>query len=67
MGVVDAAAQADTDALLIRAQEAVQAGDWAAAKSGFEAALAHREAGEALFSLGIALQWLGEPHAALRH
>jgi tetratricopeptide (TPR) repeat protein len=67
MGVVDAAARAETDALLVKAQAAVRAGNWAAAKSGFEAALAHRETGEALFGLGIAHQWLGEPHAALRH
>ncbi len=60
MGLVDRAAEAETEALLQKAQEAVQAGDWSAAKEGFEAALARGEAGEALFGLGIALQWLGD-------
>jgi ATP/maltotriose-dependent transcriptional regulator MalT len=63
---VDGAAEAKTQDLLQRAQEAVQAGDWSAAKEGFEAALEREEAGEALFGLGIALQWLGDAESAVR-
>jgi ATP/maltotriose-dependent transcriptional regulator MalT len=64
---VDGAADTETKALLETAQEAVQAGDWSAAKQGFEAVLERGEAGEALFGLGIALQWLGDSESAIRH
>jgi DNA-binding CsgD family transcriptional regulator len=65
--LVDRAVEAQTEALLQEAQDAVQAGEWSTAKERFEAALARGEAGEALFGLGIALQWLGDPEAAIRH
>jgi len=67
MGIMDPATAAGTEALLQRAQEAMQAGDWSAAKEGFEGALERAERGEALFGLGIALQWLGDSEAAIRH
>jgi ATP/maltotriose-dependent transcriptional regulator MalT len=64
---VDGAAETEAEALLQKAQEAIQAGDWSVAKAGFEAALEREEAGEALFGLGVALQWLGESESAIRH
>lgn len=67
MGLVDRAAEAENEVLLQRAQEAAQAGDWPAAKQGFEAALGRGARGEALFGLGIALQWLGDSESAIRH
>jgi DNA-binding CsgD family transcriptional regulator len=60
-------AGADTVALLVRAQRAVEAGQWSTARDAFEAALKAEESGEALFGLGIALWWLGETEASLRH
>jgi ATP/maltotriose-dependent transcriptional regulator MalT len=65
MSVVDRAADAET--LLQSAQEAVQSGEWSVAKERFVAALERGVVGEALFGLGIALQWLGEPGAAIGH
>ena len=67
MDLVDGAAETGTEALLEKAQEAVQAGEWSAAREGFEAALEREEAGEALFGLGIALQWLGDSESAIRY
>ena len=64
---MDRALEAETEALLQKAHEAVQAGDWSRAKQGFEAALERGEAGEALFGLGIALQWLGDSEVAIRY
>jgi uncharacterized membrane-anchored protein len=64
---VDHALEAETEALLQKAQKAVQAGDWSTAKQGFESALEHGQAGEALFGLGIALQWLGDSEVAIRY
>jgi DNA-binding CsgD family transcriptional regulator/predicted negative regulator of RcsB-dependent stress response len=64
---VDRAADAETEALVQKAREAIRAGEWSAAREGFEAALARGEAGEALFGLGVALQWLGESEAAIDH
>lgn len=63
---MDAAADSEFQAVLEKAQQAVRAGDWSAAKAGFEAALARGEAGEALFGLGVALQWQGDSGAAIR-
>jgi DNA-binding CsgD family transcriptional regulator len=53
--------------LLARAREAIASGRWAAAREAFEALLEPAESGEALFGLGVALWWLGETEAALRH
>jgi DNA-binding CsgD family transcriptional regulator len=48
---------------LAEGQAALAAGDWAAARTAFEAA---EESAEALSGLGTALMWLGEPEAAVR-
>ena len=64
---MDHALEAETEALLQKAQKAVEAGDWPTAKQGFESALEHGQAGEALFGLGIALQWLGDSEVAIRY
>ncbi len=50
---------------MTRAAEALAAGDWSAARSGFAAALAQDESPEALSGLGTALFWLGETDAAV--
>jgi ATP/maltotriose-dependent transcriptional regulator MalT len=60
-------AEADTEAALVRAQQAIAAGQWSIAKDAFEAVLEPGESGEALFGLGITLWWLGETEASLRH
>lgn len=67
MGLVDGATEAEPEALLQEAQEAIEAGNWSVAKAGFEAVLEREETGEALFGLGIALQWLGDSESAIRH
>ena len=67
MVVVDGAAQAETEALLQSAREALRAGEWVAAREACEAALPRDETGEAVFGLGVALQWLGESEAAIRN
>lgn len=59
--------QADAEALLARAQQAIEAGEWSAAKAAFEAVLESEESGEVLFGLGVALWWLGETEDSLRH
>ena len=59
--------QADAEALLAKAQQAIEAGEWSAAKAAFEAALECEESGEVLFGLGVALWWLGETEDSLRH
>ena len=51
---------------MTRAAEALAAGDWSAARAGFEAAVAEDESPEALSGLGTALFWLGETDAAVR-
>ena len=66
-GRVEGAAEVDTMALLRRAQEALQRGDWSAAKERFEVALEQEESGEALFGLGAVLWWLGETEASVRY
>lgn len=60
-------ADASPEAVLVRAQQAIESGQWSAAREAFEAVLEAEESGEALFGLGIALWWLGETDAALRH
>jgi tetratricopeptide (TPR) repeat protein len=60
-------ADADTEALFVRAHQAIKDGQWSTAKEAFEALLEPEESGEALFGLGIALWWLGETEASLRH
>jgi tetratricopeptide (TPR) repeat protein len=60
-------AESGGEALLARAQRAIAAGEWSTAKEAFEAVLEPEESGEALFGLGIALWWLGETEASLRH
>ncbi len=57
----------EIEALLTSANEALKAGDWAAARSAFEAALEQEEAPEALFGLGDALWWLGDVELAIRY
>ena len=49
------------------AQQAIEAGQWVTARQAFEAMLEAEESAEALFGLGIALWWLGETEASLRH
>jgi len=60
-------ADADREALLARAHQAIEAGEWSTAKAAFETMLEPKASGEALFGLGIALWWLGETEASLRH
>jgi DNA-binding NarL/FixJ family response regulator len=57
---------ADSDALLGAAEQALKAGDWATARSAFEAALEQKETPEGLLGLGNALWWLQETEASLR-
>jgi ATP/maltotriose-dependent transcriptional regulator MalT len=74
---VHADPEAETEALLLTGQRAVAAGQWSSAKEAFEAVFGAGESGgavlepddsaEALFGLGIALWWLGETDASLRH
>ena len=64
---MQADAEADAEALLARAQQAIEAGEWSAAKTAFEAVLESEESGEVLFGLGVALWWLGETEDSLRH
>ena len=52
--------------LLARAQQAIEAGDWSAARAAFEAVLEYEASGEVLFGLGVALWWLGETEGSLR-
>ena len=66
-GPVEGAAEVDTIALLRRAQEALQRGEWSAAKEKFEVALEQEESGEALSGLGTVLWWLGETEASVRY
>src|SRR6266545_227548 len=56
---------ADSDALLGVAEQALKAGDWATARSSFEAALEVEETPEGLLGLGNALWWLQETEASL--
>lgn len=56
----------DPEALLGIAQQALEAGEWSAAREGFEAVLEDEESAEALLGLGNALWWLGETEASIR-
>jgi ATP/maltotriose-dependent transcriptional regulator MalT len=56
----------DSDALLAAGQRALEAGEWSAARSSFEAALELEESPAALLGLGNALWWLDETDASLR-
>ncbi|HSI80685.1 MAG TPA: LuxR C-terminal-related transcriptional regulator [Solirubrobacterales bacterium] len=56
----------DAEGLIEAGQKALEAGDWKAARTSFEAALERDEAPEALFGLGTALYWLTETEAAVR-
>jgi DNA-binding CsgD family transcriptional regulator/Tfp pilus assembly protein PilF len=58
---------ADAATLLAEAQAEFQAGNWAAARSSFEAALEREESAEALLGLGNTLWWVGETEASVRH
>jgi ATP/maltotriose-dependent transcriptional regulator MalT len=56
----------DSDSLLEAGDRALEAGEWLAARSSFEAALELEETPEALLGLGNALWWLDETEASLR-
>lgn len=59
--------QDEAAAAVVEAQEALERGDWSAAKDAFHAALEHEESAEALFGLGNALWWLGEMESSVRY
>jgi tetratricopeptide (TPR) repeat protein len=65
--LVDGVPETEIQVRLREAQEAIRAGKWSAAREGFEAALERDEAGEELFGLGVALQWLGDTESAIRY
>jgi tetratricopeptide (TPR) repeat protein len=54
------------DALMIAGDDALLAGEWAAAERCYRAVLESTEAGHALFRLGIARWWSGDTDEALR-
>jgi DNA-binding CsgD family transcriptional regulator len=54
------------DALVTVGEEALRAGEWAAAEECYRAVLESAEVGEALFGLGIARWWSGDTDEALR-
>ena len=56
----------DMAGLLTAAGEALNAGHWEEARTGFEAILEIEESGEALFGLALALWWLGDPESSVR-
>jgi DNA-binding CsgD family transcriptional regulator len=56
----------ESDVRLVEAEQALKAGNWAAAKRLYEAALERDEKPEALVGLGNALWWLEEIEASLR-
>ena len=55
----------ETTELIAVGQQALGAGDWAAARAAFEQALAPAETAEALDGLGQALWWQNEPDKAI--
>ena len=55
----------ETTELIAVGQQALGAGDWAAARAAFEQALAPAETAEALDGLGQALWWQNEPGKAI--
>jgi DNA-binding CsgD family transcriptional regulator/tetratricopeptide (TPR) repeat protein len=62
----DVAVSVESDALVDAGERALEAGEWSAARSSFEAALELEETPEALRGLGNALWWLDETEASLR-
>jgi DNA-binding CsgD family transcriptional regulator/predicted negative regulator of RcsB-dependent stress response len=52
--------------LLQRGGAELAAGHWSEARTSFEAALQREQSADALFSLGVALWWLGETEPSLR-
>ncbi len=58
--------EADLDTLVKTGDEALRAGEWAAAERCFRTVLESTEAGEALFGLGIARWWSADTDEALR-
>jgi len=66
MGRVDGAAEGNAEALLARAQRALEAGQWSIAREAFQSVLEPGESAEARFGLGVVLWWLGETEASLR-
>ena len=56
-----------SDSLVGAGERALEAGEWLAARSSFEAALELEETPEALLGLGNALWWLDEIEASLRY
>ena len=54
------------DELVKAGDEALRAGEWAAAEQHYRGALGSAEFGEALFGLGIARWWSGDTDEALR-
>ncbi len=57
---------AEAEALLGEARATLDRGDWAAARSSFEASLERKETPEALLGLSDALWWLGDTDGAVR-
>jgi DNA-binding CsgD family transcriptional regulator len=56
----------DAEAALVAGTAALEAGDWPAAKSAFEAAVDREASAEALLGLGQAVWWLGDVAASVR-
>jgi ATP/maltotriose-dependent transcriptional regulator MalT len=54
------------ETLVVAGDDALRAGEWAAAERSYRAALASAELGEARFGLGIARWWSGDTDEALR-
>ena len=57
----------DTEASLAAGRAALEAGQWSAARSAFEAAVEEAPTGEALLGLGEAVWWLGDVAASVRY
>ena len=55
----------DVAARKVAAREALGAGRWQEAREGFAAVLEIEESGEALFGLGLAQWWLGDPVSSI--
>src|SRR6185436_11820791 len=52
---------------LLRGREALEAGDWNAARAAFESAVGVEASAEALDGLGRTLWWLGDVDGAIEH
>jgi DNA-binding CsgD family transcriptional regulator len=57
----------DPEACLVAGRAALEAGQWSAAKSAFEAAVEEAPTAEALLGLGEAVWWLGDVAASVRY